>query len=106
MAKPLSQLLEKVSPEVQAKASVKALEILKELTLAELRKEKGFTQVELAEKLKLKQPSIAQMEKQSDANMSTIKNYIKALGGTLEINALFPDGTKVEITQFMDKLSK
>lgn len=100
MAKPLSQLMEKVSPNVQAKASAKALEILEDLTLAELRKNRGLTQVELAAKLGLRQPSIAQMEKQDDAYMSTIKSYILALGGKLELYASFPDGTRVEITQF------
>ncbi|WP_206196918.1 hypothetical protein [Zooshikella ganghwensis] len=56
MAKPLSELLKKVSPEVQAQATAKAAEILTEMTLAELRQSKNVKQEDLAKALNVSQP--------------------------------------------------
>ncbi|WP_163836089.1 XRE family transcriptional regulator [Spartinivicinus ruber] len=100
MAKPLSELLKQVSPEVQAKASAKAAELLTEMTLAELRQSKDITQTELAEALSTTQPNIANVEKRSDVYLSTLRNYLHALGGELEVVARFPDGSAVAINQY------
>tara|TARA_B110000879_G_C11052150_1_gene463251 strand:+ start:34 stop:363 length:330 start_codon:yes stop_codon:yes gene_type:complete len=100
MSKPLSELIKELSPEVNAKASLQAAEMLTEMSLSELRKSQDTTQNSLAHKLDLKQPSIAQYEKRTDTYISTLKNYLGALGMELEITAKLPDGTRVNINQF------
>ena len=54
-----------------------------------------------AGKLKINQSSVSKLEKQTDMYISTLRNVIKAMGGDLEITAIFPDG-EVRINQFKD----
>jgi DNA-binding XRE family transcriptional regulator len=100
MAKPLKELLDKVSSDVKAKAELKALAIIDEMGLAELRKALGVTQVTLADEMGVQQPTIARIEKQQDIYVSTVRNYIESLGGHMELYASFPDGTRIRIDQF------
>jgi DNA-binding XRE family transcriptional regulator len=60
-------------------------------TLAEVRRTRAVTQVELAETLELTQPSVSRIEHQGDLFLSTLRGYIEALGGHLEIAAVFDD---------------
>ena len=99
MAKPLSSLTKKISTRVNTAANIKAAELLTEMTLAELRRSRNITQNEIANTLEMRQPSVAQLEKREDTYISTLRNYIHALGGELEITARFPDGSKVNICQ-------
>ena len=41
------------------------------------------------------------MERRTDMYLSTLQGIIKAMGGQLEIRAVFPDGV-VRINQFQD----
>lgn len=59
--------------------------------LAELRKLRKVTQVELARQLGIAQPSLSALEHRSDVQLSTLRDYIEALGGHLEISAVFDD---------------
>lgn len=100
MAKPLTELLNKVSTDVKTRAEAKALAIIAEMGLAELRKALGVTQVTLADEMGVQQPTVARIEKQHDIYMSTVRNYIESLGGHMELYASFPDGTRIRIDQF------
>ena len=53
----------------------------------------------LAALLKLKQPEISKIEHRTDMYISTLRGYIRAMGGDLEIVARFPDG-EVKIANF------
>lgn len=64
----------------------------RELTLAELRKLRELTQQQLARSLDTSQSSVSQIEKRTDLYVSTLRSYIEAVGGRLEIVAVFPDG--------------
>lgn len=97
MAKKLAELTSKISKKVNADATVKAAEILTEMTLAELRKSRGITQKDVANYLKMQQPSVAQLESREETYISTLRNYLHALGAELEIIACFSDGTRVSI---------
>ncbi len=70
-----------------------------EMLLAEIRKEAGFTQQDLAKKLGMKQPSLSKLESQDDMQISTLKRLIKALGGKLEIVVHMPSGD-IRVGQF------
>ena len=94
-------LRDKMSPEARAAATEKAQKILKELRLQELRSARKMSQVQLAAKLKINQSSVSKLEKQTDMYISTLRHVIKAMGGALEITAIFPDG-EVRINQFKD----
>lgn len=60
-------------------------------TLSQIRKEKGVLQTELAESLGVKQAEISKIESRNDLYVSTLRTYVEALGGQLELRARFPD---------------
>jgi predicted XRE-type DNA-binding protein len=59
--------------------------------LAEVRKEQKVTQVEIARRLGVGQPRISQIERGdlNRAELSTLRAYVEALGGHLEVSATF-----------------
>ncbi|MCO7220399.1 XRE family transcriptional regulator [Klenkia sp. PcliD-1-E] len=59
--------------------------------LANVRKARSLTQALLAANMKMPQPSISRLERQTDLYLSTLRRYIEAMGGKLEIHAVFPD---------------
>ncbi len=72
-----------------------------ELTLAELRKARELTQTQLAAALETTQPGISMIEHRTDLYLSTLRSYVEALGGRLEILAVFPDAA-VPIKSFAE----
>ncbi len=61
------------------------------LGLAELRESRGLTQARLAESLDVSQPNVSRIEGKEDLRLSTLCSYVEALGGYLEVKAVFPD---------------
>ncbi len=99
MAKNFRELQAKMKPEAHARAEARAEEALKEMALNELREARDLTQVELAKKLRKKQPAISKIERSTDMYISTLQKSVAAMGGILEIRAIFPE-TTVRISQF------
>ncbi len=62
-----------------------------EFTLAELRKTRGLTQIELAQRMDSAQSTISAMENSGDNLVSTISAVVESLGGRLELVAVFDD---------------
>lgn len=60
-------------------------------SLGELRRSREITQVELARRLSVTQATVSKFEKSNPA-VSTVRRYVEALGGKLEISAVFDDG--------------
>ena len=73
--------------------------MLKEMALQELRQARQMSQEHLAELLATKQANISRLERRTDMYISTLRSYIEAMGGRLDIIASFPDG-RVNINQF------
>ena len=63
------------------------------LALAGLRASREVTQEGLADALGVSQPNISRIEHQDDAYLSTLRSYVEALGGRLEVRAVFDDQT-------------
>lgn len=94
MGRTLDQILAAEKPEVRAKAQEKAEEMLLNIHLAELRERVQKTQVDVAESLGIKQPTVAEMEKPGrDLRLSSLKRYVEATGGKLRLDIELPDGT-------------
>jgi transcriptional regulator with XRE-family HTH domain len=74
--------------------------IAEEMTLAKLREARLRSQAQIAEKLGIKQAAVSRLERRTDMYLSTLRELIKAMGGTLQITAGFPDRPSVCITQF------
>jgi transcriptional regulator with XRE-family HTH domain len=69
------------------------------MPLDALRDAKQLTQVQMAQLLKISQGAVSKVERRTDMFVSTLRNYVRAIGGDLEIRAVFPEGD-VLIDQF------
>ena len=92
MSKKFSELRSKMSPEAQARSAARAEGMLLEMRLRELRKSRNVTQVQVAQAMGVEQTAISKLEHRSDLYLSTVYEYIKALGGELKLVASFPEG--------------
>lgn len=93
MAKKYSELRAAMPPEDRARAAELAAQMLAELPLPLLRMARGLTQQEIATILGSTQASVSRLERRDDLHLSTLRRYVSALGGELEITARFPDGS-------------
>lgn len=59
--------------------------------LAEIRKSRGVTQVALAAKMGITQESVSRIERAANVRHDTVGRYIEALGGRMEMEAVFED---------------
>ncbi len=92
-------LRSKMSPASRRRAAEQAAKLLAEMPLQELRQARQLSQQTLADVLGVAQPEISKLEHRTDVYVSTLRRYIEAMGGELQIRASFPEGS-VEITQF------
>lgn len=99
MAKSFRNLRAKMSPAATERSKEIARELRQEIRLAELRGALNISQEELGELLNKKQAAISRLERRSDMHVSTLRAFVKALGGKLEIIASFPDAS-YHIKQF------
>ncbi len=99
MAKSFKKLEEKMSPASRARAEAKAEKLLEEMPLYELRNARQLTQEKLAKELHVNQSAVSKLERRADMYVSTLREFVRAMGGELEITARFPEGT-VRINQF------
>lgn len=99
MAKKWETLRAEMSPERREANRVAAQQMLAEMPLEELRSARNITQTHLASLLRITQASVSKMEKRTDMYVSTLRSFVQAMGGELEIRAIFPDGI-VKIDQF------
>ena len=72
---------------------------LASMPLEEIRKARGMTQVKLADALGVNQSEVSKIEHRTDIYLSTLAGYVEALGGKLEIRAVFPD-REMRVAQF------
>jgi transcriptional regulator with XRE-family HTH domain len=94
MARTLEQILATEKPEIVAKARAKAEDMLLNINLTELRERTRKTQVDIAEALGVKQPTVAGMEKPGcNLKLSSLKRYVEATGGKLRLDVELPDGS-------------
>ena len=68
-------------------------ETLATMPLDKMRKARSMTQTAVAERLHVDQGSVSKLENRTDMYLSTLRQYVEALGGTLELRADFPDGS-------------
>jgi len=59
-----------------------------------------MTQQQLAKILNTNQAAVSKLERRADMYLSTLRGFIKAMGGDLEIRAVFPDTGVIVITGF------
>jgi DNA-binding Xre family transcriptional regulator len=91
MAKKWSDLRATMTLEQQARAAATAEGMLVQLQLSELRQARAKTQVEVAQAMETQQAAVSKLERREDMYLSTLREYVEALGGKLKLVASFPD---------------
>lgn len=94
MAKNLDDVMAALPARRRAKVERRALELA---TLKDLRQAVAQTQGELAATLGVGQDTISRLERRSDMLLSSLRHYVEAMGGRLELVAQFPNRPPVVI---------
>ena len=74
--------------------------------VSELRQLVGLTQADVAQKLGMPQSNVSRLEKSSDMLISTLRGYVEAVGGKLEIAIELPDRPSVRLHNIGDLVDR
>jgi len=100
LSKRMQKIWESFSEE-EKKAIDARYNILREeyMTLQEIRKNRHITQEDMAKLMGIAQENVSRTERRQDIRLSTLRDYVDALGGHIQINAIFPDNEVIPILQ-------
>ena len=99
MGRTHSDIMAKLPPARRARIEARTAELVAEVEgLAALRKLAERSQAEMARELNIKQPSVHKIEKQTDLYLSTLRKFIEAAGGTLELRVELPGKGTMSLT--------
>lgn len=91
MGRTLDQIIAELPPDRRERVEARYQELRREVEgLRELRQIAGKAQAEIASALNIKQPSVSKIEKQADMYLSTLRSYVEAVGGSLELTVKLP----------------
>jgi transcriptional regulator with XRE-family HTH domain len=88
MAKSLREIKRRRPPDPERVERIKRA-LLLENALHELRERRGASQAAVAQRLGTSRPNVSRIEQEADIRLSTLARYVEALGGSLEIRAVF-----------------
>jgi DNA-directed RNA polymerase specialized sigma subunit len=92
MGRSIDEIVAKFSPERQKRIKENSDKLIREYQgLLEFRKAIGLTQTEVAGRLSITQENVSRLEKREDMHLSTLRKYVEALGGELELLITMPD---------------
>jgi predicted XRE-type DNA-binding protein len=91
MGRTRDELMRDLPPARQAKVAARTQELVAEVhSLHELRRLAERSQAQIAAALGVKQPSVHKIERQTDLYLSTLRRFVEAAGGTLELRVALP----------------
>ncbi|WP_353227581.1 XRE family transcriptional regulator [Novosphingobium sp.] len=99
LGRTLEQLLDDLSPDERAQVEARSAELHAEVEgLKALRKLAARSQEQIAQSLGVKQPAVHKMERQADLYLSTLRRFVEAAGGTLELRVELPGSGVMRLT--------
>ena len=101
MARNFRELRSGMSPRAREHSAEIARELRTQMRLQELRNARKLSQEQLAKQLHVNQSAVSKIEQRTDMYISTLRDYVRGMGGELQIVASFP-GEDIQITQFED----
>lgn len=103
MGSTLDRRIARLPAKRRARVNARAEELIaEELSLQDLRKAMDRTQVEIARELDVGQDTVSRYEQRTDMLLSTLRSYVRAMGGELDLVARFPDREPVRIKALRD----
>ncbi len=105
MGRTLGEFISSLPEEDQERIEEQFQQLKQEVeSLRELRQATGKAQAEIAAALKIKQPSVSKIERQADMYISTLRSYVEAIGGELELTVRLPQRPPLRLRQLGDML--
>jgi transcriptional regulator with XRE-family HTH domain len=99
MARTHEEMMASLPPERRARIEARAAAQLREIEgLKALRTLAQRTQEQIAQSLGVKQPSVLKIERQTDLYLSTLRRFVEAAGGTLELRIELPGAGTFTLT--------
>lgn len=88
-----------ITPEENAQAVAQLRQDMRLHELREARRENGLTQTQLAERMGVNQKRVSAIERNggTHAMVDTLRKYMEALGGRLDVIGTLPDGHQVKL---------
>lgn len=99
MTTTLKDKVQALSQQRRQKIEARAAELIaEEMSLRDLRQAHLLTQQRMGECLGIGQEGVSRLEKRSDLLISTLRSYVEAMGGRLQLVAEFPDRPPIVLT--------
>ena len=103
MTKTFEEVMSSLPSNVREAAEERGRELIREeITLQALRIQLELTQETMAQRLDIRQANVSKGEKRTDMLISTLRSYVEAMGGTLELVAHLPGRTPVILEGFAE----
>ena len=103
MGRQLDEVLATLPEERRARIDARFEELKEQVAgLGELRRAAGMAQADIASALNIKQPSVSKIERQADMYLSTLRSYVEAVGGKLDLVVRLPNGKPLRIERLGD----
>jgi DNA-binding XRE family transcriptional regulator len=105
MGRTLAEVMDALPKVRRERVEARYRELKQEVeSLRQLRKVAGKAQADIAAALKIKQPSVSKIERQADMYLSTLRSYVKAIGGELELVVHLPSRPALHLHHLGDML--
>jgi transcriptional regulator with XRE-family HTH domain len=99
MPRNVDDIINELSPARRKKVEARAAQLIaEEMTLQQLRHARKLTQQKIAKSLHIGQEGVSKLEQRSDLLISTLRDYVEAMGGNLSLVAEFPDREPVVLS--------
>jgi transcriptional regulator with XRE-family HTH domain len=103
MGRTVSEIIASLPQEDQQRIEEEFQRLKQEVeSLRELRRATGKAQADIAAALRIKQPSVSKIERQADMYISTLRSYVEAIGGELELTVRLPSRPPLRLRQLGD----
>jgi hypothetical protein len=103
MSKNVNDIIGKLTPAQRKKVEARAAQLIaEEMTLRQLRQACRLTQQKVAKSLRIGQEGVSKIERRSDLLISTLRDYVQAMGGQLSLVVEFPDREPVVLSGIND----
>jgi len=97
MPKTLDEVLASLPQEQCDRIERRAQDLIRRISLREIRKSLGISQKQLAQALHISQAAVSKQENRQEIQVGTLCEIIEAMGGTVEITARFPGDKTVRL---------
>ena len=99
MSRNIDEIIRQLTPRQRKKVEARAAQLIaEEMTLRQLRQACRLTQQKVAKSLRIGQEGVSKIERRSDLLISTLRDYVQAMGGQLSLVVEFPDRAPVVLS--------